>query len=100
MPDDVAILGVRHHGPGSARLVRRALDALRPSAVLVEGPPEAVDLLGLAAHADMQPPVALLVYDPETPSDAAFYPFASFSPEWVAVRWALAATATVSCAPA
>lgn len=54
-----------------------------------------MDLLGLAAHADMQPPVALLVYDPETPSDAAFYPFASFSPEWVAVRWALAANATV-----
>lgn len=95
MPDDVAILGVRHHGPGSARLVGRALDALRPSAVLVEGPPEAVDVLSLAAHEEMRPPVALLVYDLESPRDAAFYPFASFSPEWVAIRWALAAGVTV-----
>lgn len=34
------LLGVRHHGPGSARAVRAALEAARPSAVLIEGPPE------------------------------------------------------------
>ena len=36
----------------------------------------------------MRPPVALLVYAPE-PRVATFYPFAEFSPEWVALRWAL-----------
>src|SRR5262245_41382140 len=38
----------------------------------------------------MRPPVALLVYAPDEPRVATFYPFAEFSPEWVAIRWALA----------
>ena len=34
-PDEgLVLLGVRHHGPGSARAVRAALDAYRPQAVL------------------------------------------------------------------
>ncbi len=37
----------------------------------------------------MRPPVALLVYAPDEPRVATFYPFAEFSPEWVALRWAL-----------
>src|SRR5690606_41719112 len=39
--DRVHVLGVRHHGPGSARAVRAELERLRPDAVLIEGPPEA-----------------------------------------------------------
>ncbi|MZG17334.1 hypothetical protein GTY44_28265, partial [Streptomyces sp. SID5914] len=46
------LLGVRHHGPGSARAVRAALDAVRPGIVLVEGPPEADALIPLAADED------------------------------------------------
>ncbi len=84
------ILGIRHHGPGSARGVAGALEAIRPHAVLVEGPPDADGLLPLAAHAEMRPPVALLIYQPDEPKRAAFYPFAEFSPEWQAIRWALA----------
>jgi hypothetical protein len=34
--------------------------------------------------------VALLVYRPDEPKRAVFYPFAAFSPEWQAIRWALA----------
>ncbi|MCP9974703.1 DUF5682 family protein [Streptomyces somaliensis] len=83
------LLGVRHHGPGSARAVRAALDAARPRAVLVEGPPEADALLPLAADERMRPPVALLAHAADDPGRAAFWPFAAFSPEWVAVRWAL-----------
>ena len=37
----------------------------------------------------MQPPVALLTYVPDEPARAAFYPFARFSPEWRAIRYAL-----------
>ena len=44
----VSILGIRHHGPGSARSVERALAEMEPDAVLVEGPPEADPLLPLA----------------------------------------------------
>ncbi|MEU1294026.1 DUF5682 family protein [Streptomyces sp. NPDC005840] len=83
------LLGVRHHGPGSARAVRAALDTARPLAVLIEGPPEADALVPLAADADMRPPVALLAHAVDEPGRSAFWPFAEFSPEWVALRWAL-----------
>jgi hypothetical protein len=85
----VHVLGVRHHGPGSARSVRAALERLQPDVVLIEGPPEADALLPLAAHAEMKPPVALLVYAVDRPARAVFYPFAVFSPEWQAIQYAL-----------
>ncbi len=83
------LLGVRHHGPGSARAVRAALEAARPGTVLIEGPPEADALIPLAADEDMRPPVALLAHAVDEPGRSAFWPFAEFSPEWVALRWAL-----------
>jgi hypothetical protein len=83
------LLGVRHHGPGSARAVRAALDAARPRVVLIEGPPEADALIPLAAEEDMRPPVALLAHAVDEPGRSAFWPLAEFSPEWVAIRWAL-----------
>ncbi|GHF47712.1 hypothetical protein GCM10010218_31400 [Streptomyces mashuensis] len=89
-PDAPLLLGVRHHGPGSARAVRAALDRARPAAVLVEGPPEADALVHLAADEDMRPPVALLAHAVDDPGRAVFWPFAAFSPEWTALRWALA----------
>src|SRR3954470_24847942 len=85
----VHIFGIRHHGPGSARSVRRALKELRPDCVLVEGPPDADDLLPLLVHEEMKPPVALLVYAADRPSKSAYYPFAAFSPEWQAIHHAL-----------
>ncbi|MCX4818836.1 DUF5682 family protein [Streptomyces sp. NBC_01142] len=83
------LLGVRHHGPGSARAVRAALEAASPPAVLIEGPPEGDALIALAADEQMRPPVALLAHAVDDPSRAAFWPLAEFSPEWVAIRWAL-----------
>lgn len=83
------IFGIRHHGPGSARSLRAALEALQPDALLIEGPPEASELIALASQPDMQPPVALLVYRPDQPQQAAFYPFAVFSPEWQALCYGI-----------
>jgi hypothetical protein len=82
--------GVRHHGPGCARSLVAALEAMNPDAVLIEGPPDAAEVLALAGLAEMKPPVALLVYPVDTPARAVFYPFAEFSPEWQAIRFALA----------
>jgi hypothetical protein len=67
-----------------------ALEALAPHAVLIEGPPDADDILALAAHEEMQPPVAILTYVRDDPARASFFPFAVFSPEWQAIRYALA----------
>jgi hypothetical protein len=43
----------------------------------------------LLATETMQPPVALLIYAPDAPQYAVSYPFAQFSPEWQALRYAL-----------
>ncbi|MEN9866427.1 MAG: hypothetical protein RL748_2017 [Pseudomonadota bacterium] len=81
----VHLFGIRHHGPGCARSLAQALAALQPDLILIEGPPEADDLLPLAIKADMQPPVAMLIYAPAMPQHAVYYPFAEFSPEWQAI---------------
>jgi Family of unknown function (DUF5682) len=85
----VHVFGVRHHGPGSARSLEAALGALKPDCVLIEGPPDADGVIEFAGSLEMKPPVALLVYASDDPSRSVFYPFASFSPEWVAIRFAL-----------
>ena len=84
----VTVLGVRHHGPGSARSVLAELDRLSPGIVLIEGPADADPLVGLAADPAMTPPVALLAYAADSPRISAFWPFAVFSPEWQALSWA------------
>lgn len=84
----VHLFGIRHHGPGCARSLAAALEALRPDCILVEGPPDADDLLRFAGAPGLVPPVALLVYAPATPQRAVFYPFAEYSPEWQAIRYA------------
>lgn len=88
---DVRVLGVRHHGPGSARAVAGALAELAPDLLLVEGPPELDALVPLAGSPGMVPPVAALVYAVDDPRRSSFYPLAAFSPEWVALRWAAVA---------
>lgn len=86
----VSIFGVRHHGPGCARSLRAALQELEPDMVLVEGPPDAQAVLPLMLSEEMRPPVALLIYAPNFPDLAVYYPFTHFSPEWQALRYALA----------
>jgi hypothetical protein len=89
VPDGTYVLGVRHHGPGSARGVLAELDRIHPDAVLVEGPADADGLVHLVTADGMVPPVALLAYDAGTPDRAVFWPYAVFSPEWQALRWAV-----------
>ena len=87
--DRVRILGIRHHGPGSAALLCKALDVLDPACVLVEGPPEGDGLIRYIADPDLKPPVAMLLHASDEASLASFMPFAEFSPEWQAIHWAL-----------
>lgn len=82
-------LGIRHHGPGSARSVRRALDETRPAVVAVELPADLEPLL--RDIAGLEPPVALLGAERDRPDgvgSAVFLPLATFSPEWQAITWA------------
>ncbi|MFM9977546.1 MAG: DUF5682 family protein, partial [Sphingomonadaceae bacterium] len=88
--DRLDLFGIRHHGPGSARSLVAALNAADPAIVLIEGPPDADAMIQFVASPDMVPPVALLVHDEADASQSSFYPFAVYSPEWQAMRWALA----------
>ncbi|TDC74901.1 VWA domain-containing protein [Streptomyces hainanensis] len=83
------MIGVRHHAPSLAAVVPRLLDAAEPEVLLVELPAELRDWLGWLAHEDTRAPVALAAVPPgPDPGSPAFYPFADFSPELVALRWA------------
>lgn len=84
----VHVFGIRHHGPGSARSLLASLRRLKPDAVLVEGPPDADEIIPMAADPELKPPVAILIFDVEHPRRAVYYPFAAFSPEWQALRYA------------
>ncbi len=99
------LLGIRHHGPGSAKAVLSALEANPPDCLLVEAPADSEQLLNIADFgfriadsADPQsairnpqsaiPPVAMLIYDPKDLARASYLPFAEFSPEWQAIEFA------------
>lgn len=86
---DVRFFGIRHHGPGSARRLIAALEGLRPTTVLIEGPADLSDALSAVNHPAMRPPVALLAYADAAPERAIFWPFAEYSPEYQAAVWAL-----------
>ncbi len=84
----VHCFGIRHHGPGSARSLVKALQTLQPDLILIEGPADAQEMIPLAAHAEMKPPVAMLLYTNDT-QQAIYYPLAVFSPEWQAIQYGL-----------
>ncbi|WP_446720973.1 DUF5682 family protein [Methylobacterium sp. 092160098-2] len=82
----LTVIGVRHHSPACAGLVRRRIAALRPAFVLIEGP---VDfnphLPDLALGHDL--PVAIFSFRADATGSAASYtPFCAFSPEWQALE--------------
>ncbi len=82
------IFGIRHHGPGSAKSLKKALEVYQPDVLLVEGPPDAEKAIRHIIEGDLKPPVAILTYNPKDLRQAAYFPFAEFSPEWVAMNWA------------
>jgi len=82
------VFGIRHHGPGSARRLLQALESWQPDCLLVEFPADAQKELEQMGQLALEPPVALVVYDQNNIQQAYYYPFARFSPEWQALRWA------------
>ena len=79
---------MRHHSPALAAAIPALLDACGPEVLLVELPAQAAPWLDLLADDRTVAPIALAGTDGE--SAVAFYPFADFSPELAALRWARA----------
>ncbi|NUQ62336.1 MAG: hypothetical protein HUU20_07600 [Pirellulales bacterium] len=68
--------------------LRSFLDRTRPDLVLIEGLDDATDLLPDVTRAQTRPPIAILAYTDTLPVRTLVYPFASYSPEYQAIRWA------------
>src|SRR5215210_105302 len=81
------IFGVRHLSPAAGHHLEQVLDAVRPTAVLVEGPSDATGQIPHLVHKDTRPPLALLAYTQQRPVRSIVYPLAEYSPEWVALTW-------------
>ncbi|UGQ14645.1 DUF5682 family protein [Yinghuangia sp. ASG 101] len=79
------LIGVRHHAPSLAAAIPGLLDAARPDVLLVELPADLQDWIPWLAHEETRAPVALAGSGAH---GLGFYPFADFSPELAAVRWA------------
>ena len=84
----VSYFGVRHHSPGCARSLKCALAQLQPDMILIEGPPEANGRLHEVIAEGMEPPVALLISPRRSDLQRSTFPFAEYSPEWVALKYA------------
>lgn len=88
------VLGVRHHSPACAKLVRRTIERVRPAFVLIEGPadfnPHLDDLRG-----NHTLPIAIFSYHAsDAGSRTSYAPFCTYSPEWQALlaAWSVGAT--------
>lgn len=82
----VTFVGVRHHSPACARLVRETIERLRPAHVLVEGPADFTGRLDelLLGH---EPPVAIFSYHRDGDRvGRCWTPFCGYSPEWIALH--------------
>ena len=88
------LIGVRHHSPALAVAVPRLLDGFGPDVLAVELPAQARAWVDWLAHPETVAPVALAFSRGEGMS---FYPFADFSPELAALRWARGAGVEVAC---
>ncbi|MFG2359165.1 DUF5682 family protein [Streptomyces sp. NPDC048521] len=89
-PSAPYLVGVRHHAPSLAAAVPALLDEAKPDVLLVELPAEMQEWLPWLGHEETRAPVALAAAPADGSGGAgpAFYPFADFSPELAAVRWA------------
>jgi len=85
---EVEILGIRHHGVGSAINTVRRLKAFKPDHIIVEGPMELMQSIEEVDLSRLKPPLAILTYDTKELSNSYFYPFAEYSPEWQCFKYA------------
>ncbi|MDX3257542.1 DUF5682 family protein, partial [Streptomyces scabiei] len=89
------LLGVRHHSPALAAAVPALLDASGAEVVCVELPADFQQWLPHLAAPGTLAPVALA--GASEGGRLGFYPFADFSPELAALRWARERGVEVIC---
>ena len=86
MAATLTIVGVRHHSPACAWLVRDTIRTVRPAHVLIEGPSDINDRLDelLAPHTT---PIAVFTsFSDEDRICRSWAPMCGYSPEWVGLH--------------
>jgi hypothetical protein len=83
------LIGIRHHSPILASAIPKLLEAAAPDLVLLELPEELESWLTWLGAEDLIAPVALAATRRDG-QGLVFYPYADFSPELAALRWARA----------
>jgi hypothetical protein len=86
----IKLFGIRHHGAGSCKRLKKALAAFAPDIIAIEGVEETDGLMQYLRKngSEFKLPVAMLLYNPKDFAQAVYYPFAEFSPEWQAMTYA------------
>lgn len=80
------LVGVRHHSAALSAAMPRILSSFEPTVLLIELPADLGGWLPWLASPELLAPVALSATAPD--GSLSFYPFADFSPELAALRWA------------
>jgi hypothetical protein len=78
---------VRHHSPACAAALPAWLDRVAPAVVAVELPEDLGAWIAWLGHPAARAPLAVAAVD-ERGEELGFFPFADFSPELAAIRWA------------
>ncbi|QSQ21788.1 hypothetical protein JY651_42665 [Pyxidicoccus parkwayensis] len=86
----VHLFSVRHHSPRTTSVLGKWLERVRPEVILVEGPCDATGIVDVLCDEATKPPVAILGYRTDGTPRSALWPFAEYSPEYAALRWAKA----------
>lgn len=84
----INVFGVRHLSPMGAWHLLQFLNEIKPELVLIEGLDDATDLIPDICRRETNPPIAILAYTNNLPVRTLVYPFARYSPEYQAIRWA------------
>ena len=83
---NLTVIGVRHHSPASARLVRSTIAQLRPAYVLIEGPADMNERIGELLLGHELPVAVFTSYLDEHRRHGSWSPFCDYSPEWQALQ--------------
>ncbi|WP_406068008.1 vWA domain-containing protein [Micromonospora sp. NBC_01638] len=90
------LIGVRHHSPALAAVLPALLDAAAAEVVCIELPADFQRWLPYLSDPAARAPLALVGSHGED-GPTGFYPFADFSPELAAIRWARQRGVEVVC---
>ena len=86
--EKLSIFGIRHLSPAGAYHVIKYLEEKSPKCVLIEGPQDGTYLMDFMKNESIKLPIAILAYTTEVPVNTLLYPFAEYSPEYRAIKWA------------